>query len=374
MAFHDIAGNGRVKTILRMALGRARVPNSLLFCGPRGVGKRKTARVLAQALNCLNLKDDACGECAPCRTIAKGAEAKERGGFPDVFEIDIGKEIVTKERKNRQEGANGKEEDADIDKKEASKEKTVVSIDQMRELRHMAYLRPMIGRRRVFIVDDADSMSEPAANAILKVLEEPPSFTHIVLLSENPALILPTIKSRCQILTFLPVSDAEVEKALRGKGVEAEKARIIALICRGNMEKALESDWEDIQAERRDAWGLFQALAGGGDPAVLIRRFGFPRGGTKRDKIKGELLAALELLAAFGRDVALLGEGGDPRYLINPDFEAELRSCAGILKPRRALAFIGLLSGAAASLDRNGHIGALTASLSAQWLRVVDAG
>ena len=65
MAFHDIAGNGHAKAILKMALGRDRMPNSMLFCGPRGVGKRRTARVLAQALNCLNSKDDACGECGP---------------------------------------------------------------------------------------------------------------------------------------------------------------------------------------------------------------------------------------------------------------------------------------------------------------------
>jgi DNA polymerase-3 subunit delta' len=227
----------------------------------------------------------------------------------------------------------------------------------------------MIGRRRVFIVEDADVMSEPAENALLKILEEPPLFSHIILLAENLAQILPTIKSRCQVLTFLPVSDEEVERALRDNGVDAEKARIIALVCHGNMEKALGLDWEDIQTERREAWELFQSLAGGGDPAALVRRFAFSRRGA----VKADLERTIELLSTFGRDAALLGEKGDPRFLINPDYETGLRSFAESLGPGRALVFVGLLSGAAASLDRNGHIGALTTSLSAQWLRAAAA-
>ena len=339
MAFHDIAGNGRAKTILRLALGRNRVPNSLLFCGPRGVGKRRTARVLAQALNCLNSKDDACGACGPCRAIETADKKDKRGNFPDVQEIEI------------------------------APDKTVVTIEQMQELRRLAYLKPMTGRRRVFIVDQAESMSDDAANSLLKVLEEPPFHTQIVLLSDNPALILPTIKSRCQVLTFLPVSDEEVERALCDNGVDAEKARIIALVCHGNMEKALGMDWEDIQTERREAWELFQSLAGGGDPAALVRRFAFSRRGA----VKADLERTIELLSTFGRDAALLGEKGDPRFLINPDYETGLRSFAESLGPGRALVFVGLLSGAAASLDRNGHIGALTTSLAAQWLRAADA-
>jgi DNA polymerase-3 subunit delta' len=343
MAFHDIAGNGRAKAILRMALGRDRVPNSLLFSGPRGVGKRRTARVLAQALNCLNRKDDACGACGPCRAIGAGDKKERRGTFPDVQEIEI------------------------------REDKTEIVIDQMRELRAQAYLKPMVGRRRVFIVTAADTMDDDAANALLKILEEPPLFTHIVLLCENPAQILPTIKSRCQILTFLPVSDEEVERSLRDIGIEAEKARIMALVCRGNIEKALEMDWDDIQAGRRDAWSLFSALVDGSDPGALLKRFAFSRGGAKRSTVKDDLAGLLEQMSTFGRDAVLLGEGGDPRLLFNPDFETELQAAAVRLGPGRALRFIGLVHGAAASLDRNGHFGALTTSLTAQWLKGDEA-
>ena len=365
MAFHDIAGNRAIHNILRRALERGRVPNSILFCGPQGVGKRRTARVLAQALNCLNRRDDACGECGPCRAIEIEGKKDKRGTFPDVLEYEIPKD--NKDFKGKKdiskEGTEGKEE------KNGEDDKTVITIKQMKELRKLAALKPMVGRRRVFIVDEAESMSEEAANAVLKILEEPPLFVQIVLLSENRESMLPTILSRCRVLTFQPVSDEEVEKALLERGIPPDHARIRAIVCRGNIEKALEMDWDDIQSGRRDAWNLFSALADGSDPAALLKRYAHKRESGKRSVGKDELAALLEMLSTFGRDALLLGEGGDPRLLINPDFETELRDAAARLGPGRALRFIGLLHGAAASNGKNGHFGALTTSLTAQWLR-----
>ncbi len=94
MPFHDIAGNSRVKSILQLALGRGRVPHALIFCGPRGVGKRATARVLAQALNCVNKSDDACGVCESCLAVVnvyedKATKTSKIGTHPDVIEYEI---------------------------------------------------------------------------------------------------------------------------------------------------------------------------------------------------------------------------------------------------------------------------------------------
>jgi DNA polymerase-3 subunit delta' len=340
MPFHDIAGNGRVKSILKLALGRGRVPHALLFCGPRGVGKRATARVLAQALNCLVSPDDACGECDSCRAVTKVNEKTGRiGVHPDVIEYEL--------------------------LEEAEK----VKIEQLRELISLAYLKPMLGRKRVFIVDDVDLMSEPARHTLLKILEEPPLFTQIILISENPVLLLPTIRSRCQTLTFLPVSDEEVEKALIDRGVEPEKARIMALVVRGNLERALDLDWDAIEAERREAWTVFKALTLGEDAAAFLRRFAYGR----RKDVKAEMERMLELLAAFGRDLALLGEGGDSRLLLNPDYEDELQTCAGRTTPEAAMRIVGLLLGAASGLDRNVHLGLLAAALTARWRQAADS-
>jgi hypothetical protein len=155
--------------------------------------------------------------------------------------------------------------------------------------------------------------------------------------------------------------------------VPFDRARVMAIVCRGNLEKAMEMDWDEIQKERGEAWGIFSAMTDGSDPAALLRLYGHKREGEKRGAVKDELAALLELLSTFGRDAVLLGEGGDPALLINPDFETKMRGAASRLGPGRALQLVGLLHGAAASLDRNGHFGALTTSLTAQWLRAAEA-
>ncbi len=326
MGFDAIVGNGRARSLLRLALRRGRVPSSLLFGGPRGVGKRAAARVLAQALNCGRLPDDACGECESCRLIAGR-------NHPDVQEIDI------------------------------RDEKTRVAIDQVKEMKSLAYLRPMMGRRRVFIVDEAEEMSEPAAHSILKLLEEPPLFTHIILVSDQPVLLLPTIRSRCQGLSFLPVSDEDIERALRDRGVEGERARLLALVVHGDLERALEADGKKVESDRDQAWLLFRALTREGDPSALLRRFAFGR----RKEVAEELTRTLELLLAFGRDACLLAEKGDPRFLLNPDRANEIRECAAVLGPEGALRVVGALHRAAVSLDRMANTGLLAAVLSARW-------
>jgi len=241
MAFQNILGNSRVKTILSKSLQRNRVPHSLLFVGPEGVGKKEMALVVAKALNCLQKIDDSCEECTSCVAINKRI-------FPDVMEIPIPKK------------------DSQSDKKKKDKQ-----IDQVRFLKSTAYLKPMTGKKRVFIIPDAEKRSEPASHAILKILEEPPSFSHIILLTKNPYLILSTIKSRCQVLSFAPVFKEDIEKALLEKGYDTEKARVISLVVHGNLKYALSLDWDDLQAERKKAWQVFQALIKKENASVFLK-------------------------------------------------------------------------------------------------------
>jgi DNA polymerase III delta' subunit len=211
MAFQDIPGNDRIKKILKLALSRRRVPHSLLFAGPEGVGKKRLAVELAKALICLERTDDACGTCPNCVAVAEGA-------LPDVLEIVPAKSVIT--------------------------------IDQIRDLKEIAYSRPMTARVRVFIIDPADRMQDAAANAFLKVLEEPPLSTHFLLVSSRPELLLPTIRSRCQTLAFRPVADEDVRAVLLAAGMEEDKARILTLFVRGNLERAREMDWDEVQEKR----------------------------------------------------------------------------------------------------------------------------
>jgi DNA polymerase III delta' subunit len=263
MAFKDIVGQERVKKILRKALQKKKIPNSMLFSGPEGVGKEETALILAKAMNCERKKDDACEACASCKGI-------NAGNFPDVMVI-------------RPVG-------------------NVIKIEQMRTLKKIAYLKPMVGKRRVFILVEAGKMTEPAANSLLKVLEEPPLFSCVILVAHNPFLIMPTIKSRCQILNFPPVPRDDIEKELFEKGYEEDKARVISRLVHGNLKKAVNLDWEDVQARREQAWRLFVSLIKRENLALFLRNYAF----SYKALIREEWEQILEMLSSFCRDSILI--------------------------------------------------------------------
>jgi DNA polymerase III delta' subunit len=329
MPFSDIPGNGRVKKILRLSLARNRAPHSLLFCGPRGIGKLKTARVLAKALNCLTLPDDACDACPNCEALNRGLEEPERG-FPDYVEV----EAETEE----------------------------IKIAQMKEVREIAYFKPMIGRKRVFVINEAERLNDEAGNCLLKVLEEPPGWSHFILVTENPSRILPTIRSRCQTLAFMPVATEEIEQALRDRGFEEEQARILALLVHGNLEQALKLDWDEIQSRREETWDLFRAMVTGGEASLFLRRFAF----LKKSEVKDDLKSTLELFASFCRDLVLLRDAGEPSLLLNPDYEPRLREIGGGPGFGRAMRFLEAIDTAFADLDRSLNTGLLIASLYSQ--------
>ncbi len=315
MAFQDIAGNGRVKRILELALARDRVPNSLLFAGPDGVGKGRTALTLAKALNCLERTDDSCDRCSSCLAI-------DGGRFPDVMEV------------------------------ETAEDKKGVAIEQIRTLKMMAYLRPMAGRKRVFIVSAADKMSGDAANSVLKVLEEPPLFSHIILVTAKPHLLAPTIRSRCQTLAFAPVTDEEIERILLDKFaaaavahgatptvedavLAASRARIITLLVEGNLDRALGLEWEEVQSLKDEAWATFDALFSGQRGSLFLDRFG-----TLQKPVLEDFKQTVELYASFARDILLVKLGGDPSFLLNPDFEPRLRDAAARTSAGRLLTIL----------------------------------
>lgn len=318
MAFKDILGNERQKKILRRALQKKRIPNSLLFCGPEGVGKESMALVLAKAMNCETKRDDACEVCSSCRAIS-------RANFPDVMKI--------------------------------SPEKNVIKIDQMRVLKQTAYFKPMMGKKRVFIVAEAEKMNEEASNSLLKILEEPPLFSHIVLVTPNPDLIRPTIKSRCQVISFQPVSREDIEKILIEKGCEKEKAKIISLLVRGNLKRALSLEWEEVQAKREQAWELFLALVRREKIAAFMRDYAPPRGLSKE-----ELEQVLEILSSYCRDFILIKEKGDIRYLMNPDYFGEYRKTEDLLSLEKSMDYLEKIDYALYVMPKNVNMNLLVTS------------
>ena len=319
MSFKDIAGNKRVKGILSKALQRQRVPNSLLFTGPKGVGKKEIALTLAKALNCTKKNDDSCETCAPCLSIKKG-------NFPDVLVIEpVG---------------------------------SYIKIDQIRQVKHLAHLKPMVGRKRVFVVNKAEKMNEEAANSFLKILEEPPYFSHIILITTNPYLILPTIKSRCQTLSFSAISKVEIERILVEKGYKKEQAQLMSLLVRGNLERALSLEWEDIQGKRKEAWEQFSSLVQKKEVSRFVSDFTSLRNRIQRD----ELEEILEFYSSFCRDFILVKEKGNLIYLLNPDLGENIQKIEKVFSLKQLMFLLKNIDFAIYALHKNVNITMLVSS------------
>lgn len=323
MAFQDILGNRRAKTILAKALQMGRLPNSLLFVGPEGVGKGEVALVVAKALNCQKKTDDSCETCPSCLAI-------NNGNFPDVMTFDP------------EDGSH--------------------KIDQMRILKSAAYLKPMIGKKRVFIIARAEKMRDEASNSLLKILEEPPSFSHILLLTHNPYLILPTIQSRCQTLTFSPVFKEDIEKVLLEKGYTAEKARTISLLVRGNLMMALNLDWEEVQEKREKAWQLFVSLVKGEKFSPKVREL------LSRQMQKADREQIFEILASFCRDVLLIIEDGDSQDMMNPDYDRKILEASRSLTREQSLDFLRKIDYSLYAIQKNLNINLLMSSFFSHFM------
>src|SRR5499425_3372201 len=215
MPFSEFLGNERIVAALRGALKSGRVPHALLFSGPQGVGKFTLARLFAQAANCERLQDDSCGECNRCQRIAQLADPQrlieqglaERGESADAATVERVPLILQSHP------------DVWVLVPDPVRSKNPVArpmlrIGQLRAVQRAAYFQPM-ARRRVFILDSADTMRWDVANVFLKILEEPPGSATLIMTAPSPYSLLPTIVSRCMQFHFAPLPQADVEKILQ---------------------------------------------------------------------------------------------------------------------------------------------------------------
>ncbi len=314
--FDQLTGNERVKHLLGRMLESGRVPGALLFSGEEGVGKKLFALEIAKALNCRAPQGvEGCGKCPACVRIS-------RFNFPQSEDSDDWKKIIWTDH-------------GDVGIVLAPKR--VLLVDQMRHIEGEANFRPFEGKARVFIVDDADKLNDASANALLKTLEEPPPTSHIILITSRPAMLLPTIRSRCQIIRFSPLTTAEIEQhLLKIKLTTPAEARLRARTGNGSIGRALAGDLESFK-ERRDAMlQVLTALAITGDHSRLLRL----AEEMNEAKHKDEYEFGLELLETLIRDALMLSFGVPSGQVINEDVLPQLRRISERIDSRSATSWI----------------------------------
>ena len=238
-------------------LASDRVPHAMLFSGPRGVGKFTLARMFAQAANCQRLRDDFCGECEPCRKIGLLGDLRplieqglaQRGERPDsatVERVPLLLETHPDVWAIVPDPVRPKDPVA----------RPVLHVGQLRAVQRAAYFKPQ-GRRRVFLIDGAETMRWDLANIFLKILEEPPESATLILLAPNPFQLLPTIRSRCLQFSFTPLGTAEVEEILRARtDMKVEERRLAAQFAEGCPGAAIGLDLDASAKLHRDALAI----------------------------------------------------------------------------------------------------------------------
>ena len=358
-----VIGQDRVTGVLGRALAGERVAQAYLFHGPEGTGKRAAALAFAQALQCERRgraapPDHACGRCLPCTKVARGLHPDVRLYLPhpkldkhDPLPDDYA-ERVQRLFRNPYAPLNYRSV-ARLDEEGASNKQAEYRIHQVETVRHEVSFQPSEGPYVVGVLTNADWMRDEAANAFLKLLEEPPERTVLILTAERTDVMLPTILSRCQRLRFDPLPAEAIEAALvEREGVEADRAAFVARMADGSYTRALALLRDEALAERRALALEFVRSSYTADPAKvlpLVERVG--RMG--REPVK----QLLTLMLGWVRDLVLYRAAGEGAALVNVDQAEAVRRFVENLPEARLEAMVGLIEEAAALLERNVHTG-----------------
>jgi DNA polymerase III subunit delta' len=354
MPFRDVAGHRRILELLSRAIAGGSLPPSIIFSGPEGVGKRRVAVVVAQALNCTSRGGvatgpaeaaspaepmgpaeaghyvdvaDACGACAACRRIARGVHS-------DVVTVVPG-------------------------------ETGSIKIEQIREVIDRTMYRPFEGRKRVTIIDDADALMMPAQNALLKTLEEPPSTSVFILVTAHPDMLLDTVRSRCSQIRFGRLNAADVALVLeRDHQYSQRDALAAAAASDGSVGMALQANGEDTADARGDAEALLRSARTRSDARARVERAGtLVKGGGPASSEREHLGLRLQALSSLARDLGVLASGASPHLLANVDLRDELNALSGSFDSQRALGLFAAVDRAQDALDRN-----VSPKVVADWL------
>jgi DNA polymerase III subunit delta' len=326
MRFADVIGHARARARLQRAAAGGRIPTAVLLLGPSGIGKRAVAEAFAARLLCESpADDDACGTCAQCTRAAAGTH-------PD-------RKLVERDEDRRD-----------------------IRIEQVRETSRWLSLRPLMAATKVALIDGAHCLSEPAQNALLKTLEEPPPGSVLVLVAPSAALLLPTVRSRCQIVRLDPLPAADVCRVLEIQGVPTERAQPLAALAEGRPGAVLELEGA-AQAEARDEMLRTLAELPGLDADQVSR--------VAQALSRGPLDVALAAAVSFYRDVLQVVLIGDELALRNPDAASAVRATAARVPATAVLRQLEAVCGTIDALGRNANK-MLSLETMLLWLREIE--
>ena len=307
----DLTGHEWAVDMLKKHIVHGTTRHAYLLAGPPGLGRRTLAVRFAQALNCPTplAVGIPCGVCRDCKQIESMKHA-------------------------------------DLTIVQSDSEGGVLKVDQIREARKTLILKPFMSKYRVALFLRFQEANDNAANALLKTLEEAPSYAVLILTADNPEQLLPTILSRCEVLRLRPLRVEDVQKALVGRGVETSRARLIAHISGGRMGYAIRLIENDALLERREERlnDLLTLL-----PASRVEKFAYA---DKLSKDKDSMRQTISFWLSYWRDVMLRAAQAETP-LVNVDRNLEIEDLAGRMDLPSARHVVGGLENALEKLERN---------------------
>ncbi|MEJ2726804.1 MAG: DNA polymerase III subunit delta', partial [Deltaproteobacteria bacterium] len=309
--FSGILGQEKAKNFLKEVVRRGKVPHAYLFTGISGIGKTVAAKALALALNCRDpAEGESCGHCPSCRQL--GGE-----NVPDFIVI-------------KPQGQ-------------------TIKIEQIRELNRALGFAPVVGKYRICLVKQAETMTGEAANSFLKTLEEPPPGNILILNATEPRDLLPTIVSRCQRVPFHPLRERQVAWWLvKKKGLKEETATVLARISGGSLGRALSMCESDFFEKRQDWISRLTALPDLSLDKTMTLALDcakeHKKGPSDRsDAGESGVSEMLGIWMGWYRDLLVLKVGGESHLLVNPDFSHKLKIVARGFTMERLTQSLGLL-------------------------------